>query len=113
MRHVTLPLAALLCTLGAWGDNSATTPGSVLGVPPSVIALDSAGNIILAGATSSFQLPVTNGSTTTVNGATTDSAGNFYVTGRDVSHGKLYRSNDQGLTFTGVNGGVLKVAPPP
>jgi hypothetical protein len=106
MRHVTLPLAALLCTLGAWGDNSATTLGSVLGVPPSVIALDPAGNIILAGTTSSFQLPVTNGSTTRF-------SRQLLRHGRDVSHGKLYRSNDQGLTSTGVNGGVLKVAPPP
>jgi photosystem II stability/assembly factor-like uncharacterized protein len=35
----------------------------MLGSPPSALALDPAGNIIVAGITSSFQLPVTNGST--------------------------------------------------
>jgi len=63
MRHVTLPLAALLGTLVAWGDHSATTLGSILGTAASTLALDPAGNVIVAGATSSFQLPVTDGST--------------------------------------------------
>jgi hypothetical protein len=74
-------IAALVCSFAAWGDHSATRLGDVLGANVSAVALDPGGNIIAAGSTTSFQFPVTNG--------TSNPSTNFIVSD---DHGATWRT---------------------